>query len=153
MDETDLDFAPTDAATRRRASAGDERPRYFLLTAQYINDTYFAEEQEIIYGGVPNDGMEPRNPAAEKRMEEWLESLPSPLRRHEDFIADAIANRPRYEIPAPTPRAKSKPARILGKETKESTEVEVVPVDPRRVKGPKKQMGTIVTEVPSPGSI
>ncbi len=156
MDDTDKDFVPQgDTPTaRRKAEREREKPRYYLVTPQYIGDMYYTDDQEIIYSGTPNEGMEPRNAAAEDKMDAWLESLPAPTMRHEDFIANAIANRPRHEMAAPPTAPKRRPSRLMGKEPAEDDgTVEVVPQDMSRVKGPKKQMGTIVSEVPSPGSI
>jgi hypothetical protein len=151
MDETDQDFIPGEP--KKRKVRDETPPRYRLTTPQYINDRYYDEGIEIVYKGTPNEGMEPVNASAERRVEEWLDSLPSRPQRHEDFIMQAMMNRPRHEVTAPT-ATKRKASRIIGKETpEEDNEVEVIPPDLTRVKGPKKQMGTIVHEVPSPGSI
>lgn len=149
MDETDIEFG----ATSKKRPRSTEKPRYFLLTAQYINDMYYASEMTIEGAGIiPNEGMQPQNQAAEDAMDAWLESLPSRPKRHEDFIMEAMMNRPRHEIPAPNPPAKKKPGRLFGKETSAETEISVVAEDNTR-RGPKKQQGTIVHEVPSPGSM
>lgn len=154
MDEIDTDFLPGKTTASAKPPRSTEAPRYYLITAQYINDSYYAADIEIIYRGTPNEGMEPRNAAAEEAMQEWIDSLPSKPMRHEDFIMKAMMDRPKHEMGEKPTGPKKRAARLMGKETPETDNtVEVVPPDLTRVKNPKKQMGTIVQEVPSPGSI
>lgn len=51
-------------------------PCYNLLSAGYYSETYFAEGEIIVTEIVPNYTMQPLNRAAEKAMNEWLNSLP-----------------------------------------------------------------------------
>jgi hypothetical protein len=88
-------------------------PRYRLIQPFYADDQLLPEDAEIIFDGVPNDGMQPLNAAAHERMEQWLRSLPprakpaqgtvnldpDTLRRVllGEHVANAVAARPRED--------------------------------------------------------
>ncbi len=163
VDETDAPFVaeelpadePAQPQTRRPGrptlEEQEERdpPRYLLLQPFYVNDLYIDADQEIEWRGIPNEAMEPLNASAERRMNRWRDSLPSKNRQLGDFVEEAYMNRPRAEEAAPR---RTKPAHLMGVPTNAPTP-KVIVQPQNRYKGPRKQMGTVVLEAPTPGSI
>ena len=83
-----------------------EAPRYKLLKEFYADDTLIPEGSEIKFDGIPNEQMEPLNPAAEARMTEFINHLEEGrlatglLSRQLDAIVEnAYKNRPREGVP------------------------------------------------------
>lgn len=140
-----------------RAVAEREKPRYRLLQPFYCDDMYFAVDEEIIFEGTPNEGMEPLNRAAEDKLDAWYASLPSRPRPLADVVADSVANRPRDEAPKDVRQvvraSEASATPVMGKGTSKQTVELVEKPAERKYKGPKKVMGTVVKETPSPGSI
>lgn len=73
-----------------------EKPRYWLLQPFFDEDnTLWDADQEIYYGGCPNDAMEPRNEPAYIRVKAWEATFERGRISLEDAVAEAYANRPR----------------------------------------------------------
>lgn len=82
---------------------------YKLIQSFYCDDALFEpgpDGLEIIYDGVPNEGMEPLNELARKRMTEYLKGLDDGMiasgrisRKLEDIIFQEVSNRPRETTP------------------------------------------------------
>lgn len=75
----------------------EEKPRFRALAPLYIRDTYLPEGTEFVLR--PSDGMTPDlealNEPARVMLTKYLDELPSPIRRLDDVVAEAYANRPK----------------------------------------------------------
>lgn len=82
---------------------------YKLISPFYCDDTIFEpgpDGLEIVYDGVPNEGMEPLNELARERMTTYLKGLDDGMvasgrisRKLEDVIFQEMSNRPREQTP------------------------------------------------------
>lgn len=126
-----------------------ELPRYKLIAPLYADDRIIPEGAIIAFDGTPNEGMEPQNEAAFRRMAEFVATL-GPAGKTppvEEVMERAMRNRPREAVPlmGTTPIVGAAPP-AAPKET-----VEVLVEDTQHPsQNPIRVMGTIKDERPTP---